>query len=172
MSAAGDDDVFFFGERLHDEVRGKVARIRKVPEGEVKRPVTEVDFGYGKEKFEAPGLHLQISRKNGAGEQRNQTQLHVVTQADTESLRAGRWVKRLRRLESLAKLSKSRPDGTGEPLSPRGRHHALRGAHKQRICKACAQPCEGITEGRLTQANAFCSPAHMPLVQQRLEGEQ
>ncbi len=72
----------------------------------------------------------------------------------------------------MPKLSKSRSHGTGKPLSPRGRHHALRRAYEQWIFKARAQTSKRVTECWLTQADSLCSPADMPLVRQRLECKQ
>ena len=78
----------------------------------------------------------------------------------------------MRRFKSLPKLSKCRSYGAGELVGAGRRHHALRGAHKQRVSKTCSQPGNGIAEGRLTQPNLSCGTAHMPLVDQRFKSHE
>jgi len=70
----------------------------------------------------------------------------------------------MRCFEGLPKLSKSRSYGSGELVGAGSRHHALRSAHKQRVSKTSSQPRDGVAEGRLTEPDLFCGPAHMPLV--------
>ena len=91
---------------------------RKVADGKIERPVTEFALGNSKKPIEATGLHLQISRKHGTGKQWNQAQFHIVTQADAELLRGGRWIKSLGSFKGLPKLSQGRSYRTGKPLCP------------------------------------------------------
>jgi hypothetical protein len=72
----------------------------------------------------------------------------------------------------LAKHGKGGPYGAGELLSAGSWPHALSGADKQRILKTGAQPAHCIAERRLAEPYSPRSAANMPLVHERLEGEQ
>ena len=74
--------------------------------------------------------------------------------------------------QGLSKLSKCRPDGPCKPVGACRWHHAMGRAHEQQVIETNAQTGDRVAECRLTQTYSLCGPADVPLVQQRLEGEQ
>src|SRR6202042_1061727 len=108
VSASCDHHVVLFRERLHNEARRKIPRIGKVSDRKIKRPVTEFPLGHGKKPVQTTGLHLQITRKHGSGEQGNQAKFYIVTQPDAELLGGGRWIKSLGSFKGLPKLRQGR----------------------------------------------------------------
>jgi len=162
-------NVVLLGKLLHDEAWRKISCIWEVPDGEVERPVTELGFRHGEEPIEPACLHLQFAGEHGTGKERDEAQFHIVAERDAKTVRADRGVEGKRSFKGLAKLGKSRTDGSGELFSAGSRDHALDGPHKQRIFEACPQPRDGIAEGRLAEPDPLCGPADMSLIVQGLK---
>ena len=146
MALAGDHDERVAEELRHFDRRRHRAQMR---DRDIDRAALQLFCGFAAVQWQkAQGRSGRLARK-GFGETADQRDLGVFPHAGGECGEAGRRIEAGAEVERRLDLLDRRRDQRRDLTCPRGRFHAVRGAHEEFVREQAAQARQRVAHRRL-----------------------